>query len=279
MIWGPRPKLRIAPPMGREIPTIHILAYNFWTVSQKIKISVSMDSLCRAESEDVNYARIDWTPCRPFWNVSYIFISSEPFDISSQKSVGSSTSCPGRTTEVWRTAPPTVREILRSLKKCITFKIFVSNLYFWCHFVPWVMLILKMSRLSFSKQRLSAVWSKWTTVFSLLLLENLSNSSQNCLRWSLDWAEQNLPKLIFCIDFVQKLWCCECQRLTQNWIGGCNLGQTWSIETKLGMLHQSPDLRVNTKVGNSATYRYWDRKMSHILLITLVWFISDGHYL
>ncbi len=78
----------IAPPMGRELPTIHILAYNFWTVSQKIKISVSMDSLCRAESEDVNYARIDWTPCRPFWNLSHIFISSEPFDISSQKSVG-----------------------------------------------------------------------------------------------------------------------------------------------------------------------------------------------
>ncbi len=151
MIWGPRPKLRIAPPMGREIPTIHILAYNFWTVSQKIKISVSMDSLCRAESEDVNYARTDWTPCRPFWNLSYIFISSEPFDISSQKSVGIINIMSRTYHRSMKTAPPTVREILRSLKKRLTFAIFVSNLYFWRHFVPWVMLILKMSHLSFSK--------------------------------------------------------------------------------------------------------------------------------
>ncbi len=55
-------------------------------------------------------------------------------------------------------------------------------------------------------------WSKWTTVFSLLLLENLSNSSQNCLRWSLDWAEQNLLNWFFVLIFVQKLWCCERQR-------------------------------------------------------------------
>ncbi len=73
MIWGPRPKLRIAPPMGREIPTIHILAYNFWTVSQKIKISVSMDSLCRAESEDVNY-QDDWTPVGHFEIVIHFHI-------------------------------------------------------------------------------------------------------------------------------------------------------------------------------------------------------------
>ncbi len=55
-------------------------------------------------------------------------------------------------------------------------------------------------------------WSKWTTVFSLLLLENLSNSSQNCLRWSLDWVEQNLLNWFFVLIFVQKLWCCERQR-------------------------------------------------------------------
>ncbi len=138
MIWGPRPKLRIAPPMGRELPTIHILAYNFWTVSQKIKISVSMDSLCRAKSEDVNYARIDWTPCRPFWNLSYIFISSEPFDISSQKSVGIINIMSWTYHRSMKTAPPTVREILRSLKKYLTFKSLFSNLYFWCHFVPWL---------------------------------------------------------------------------------------------------------------------------------------------
>ncbi len=152
MIWGPRPKLAIAPPMGRELPTIHILAYNFWTVSQKIKISVSMDSLCCAESEDVNYARIDWTPCRPFWNLSYILISSEPFDISSQKSVGIINIMSRRYHRSMKTAPPTVREILRSLKKTlITFENSVLNLYFSCHFVPWVKLILTMSHLSFSK--------------------------------------------------------------------------------------------------------------------------------
>ncbi len=187
MIWGPRPKLRIAPPMGREIPTIHILAYNFWTVSQKIKISVSMDSLCRAESEDVNYARIDWTPCRPFWNVSYIFISSEPFDISSQKSVGIINIMSWTYHRSMKTAPPTVREILRSLKKCITFKILSQICTFWCHFVPWVMLILKMSRLSFSKTAsVRRIEVNGQQSFRYLLLENLSNSSQNCLRWSLD---------------------------------------------------------------------------------------------
>ncbi len=112
-------------------------------------------------------------------------------------------------------------------------------------------------------------WSKWTTVFSLLLLENLSNSSQNCLRWSLDWAEQNLLNWFFVLIFVQKLWCCERQRRPKIGSEAVISAKLWSIETKLGMLHQSPDLRVNTKVGNSATYGYWDRKMSHILLITL----------
>ncbi len=36
--------------MGCEIPKIHIFAYNFWTVSQKIIILVSVDSLGHAES-------------------------------------------------------------------------------------------------------------------------------------------------------------------------------------------------------------------------------------
>ncbi len=151
MIRGRMPKLGTAPPMGREIPKMYIFAHNFWTVNQKIIIFVSMDSLCHAESENANYARIGWTPCRPFWNLSYILISSEPFDISSQKSVRIINIMSRRHHRSMKTAPPTVREILRSLKKCLTFEIFVSNLYFWRHFVPWVMLILKMSHLSFSK--------------------------------------------------------------------------------------------------------------------------------
>ncbi len=69
-------------------------------------------------------------------------------------------------------------------------------------------------------------WSKWTTVFSLLLLENLSNSSQNCLRWSLDWAEQNLLNIIFWPLVKKKVMMFWTTTSTQNWFGGCNLGQT-----------------------------------------------------
>ncbi len=157
MIWGPRPKLRIAPPMGRELTTIHILAYNFWTVSQKIKLSVSMDCLCRAESEDVNYARIDWTPCRPFWNLSYIFISSEPFDISSQKSVGIINIMSWTYHRSMKTAPPTVREILRSLKKCLTFKILSQICTFDVILFPGLCWFWKCLICHFPKQRLSAI--------------------------------------------------------------------------------------------------------------------------
>ncbi len=112
-------------------------------------------------------------------------------------------------------------------------------------------------------------WSKWTTVFSLLLLENLSNSSQNCLRWSLDWAEQNLLIIIFWPLVKKKLWCSERQRRPKIGSEAVISAKLWSIETKLGMLHQRHDLRVHAKVGNSATYGYWDSKMSHILLITI----------
>ncbi len=157
MIWGPRSKLGIAPPMGREIPTIHILAYNFWTVSQKIKISVSMDSLCCAESENVNYARIDWTPCRPFWNLSYIFISSELFDISSQKSVGIINIMSWTYHRSMKTAPPTVREILRSLKKRLTLKILSQICTFDVILFPGLCWFWKCLICHFPKQRLSAI--------------------------------------------------------------------------------------------------------------------------
>ncbi len=150
-------KVENSAPMGREIPTIHILAYNFWTVSQKIKISVSMDSLCRAESENVNYARIDWTPCRPFWNLSYIFISSEPFDILSQKSVGIINIMSWTYHRSMKTAPPTVREILRSLKKCLTFKFLSQICTFDVSLFPGLCWFWKCLICHFPKQRLSAI--------------------------------------------------------------------------------------------------------------------------
>ncbi len=168
-----------------------------------------------------------------------------------------------------KTAPPTVREILRSLKKCITFKILSQICTFDVILFPGLCWFWKCLICHFPNSVCPPYWSKWTTVFSLLLLENLSNSSQNCLRWSLDWAEQNLLNWFFVLIFVQKLWCCECQSWPKIGSEAVISAKLWSIETKLGMLHQSPDLRVNTKVGNSATYGYWDRKMSHILLITL----------
>ncbi len=68
----------------------------------------------------------------------------------------------------------------------------------------------------------------------------------------------------------KKLWCSEWQRRPKIGSEAVISAKLWSIETKLGMLHQRHDLRVHAKVGNSATYGYWDSKMSHILLITIV---------
>ncbi len=67
-IWGPMPKLGIAPPMGCEIPKMLIFAYNFWIVNQKIMNLRSMDSLGHAKSDGVNYARIGWTKWPLLWN-------------------------------------------------------------------------------------------------------------------------------------------------------------------------------------------------------------------
>ncbi len=142
-------------------------------------------------------------------------------------------------------------------------------MYFWCHFVPWVMLILKMSHLSFSKtasvRRIEVNGQQSFRYSSLKICPILPKIVSD----DLDWAEQNLLNWFFVLIFVQKLWCCERQRRPKIGSEAVISAKLWSIETKLGMLHQSPDLRVNTKVGNSATYGYWDRKMSHILLITL----------
>ncbi len=258
MIWGPRPKLGIAPPMGREIPTIHILAYNFWTVSQKIKISVSVDSLCRAESENVNYARIDWTPCRPFWNLSYIFISSEPFDISSQKSVGIINIMSWTYHRSMKTAPPTVREILRSMKK---------TLNFWNFCLKFVLLTSfcslgyadseNVSFVIFQNSVCPPYWSKWTTVFSLLLLENLSNSSQNCLRWSLDWAEQNLLNIIFWPLVKKKVMMFWTTTSTQNWFGGCNLSQT--------LINRNETWYASSKPRSEGKYQSWEQRHLWVL--------------
>ncbi len=85
--------------------------------------------------------------------------------------------------------------------------------------------------------------------------------------FGLSWTE--LAKHNFLTTSEKKVMMFWTTTSTQNWFGGCNLGQTLIIETKLGMLHQRHDLRVHAKVGNSATYGYWDSKMSHILLITI----------
>ncbi len=143
-------------------------------------------------------------------------------------------------------------------------------MYFWCHFVPWVMPDSEnVSFVIFQNSVCPPYWSKWTTVFSLLLLENLSNSSQNCLRWSLDWAEQNLLNIIFWPLVKKKVMMFWTTTSTQNWFGGCNLGQTLINRNETWYASSKPRSEVNTKVGNSATYGYWDSKMSHILLITI----------
>ncbi len=154
MIWGPRPKLAIAPPMGRELPTFTFWLITFEQSVRKLKY-LCLWIPCVVPIRRCQLCQIDWTPCRPFWNLSYIFISSEPFDISSQKSVGIINIMSWTYHRSMKTAPPTVREILRSLKKRLTFEI--MQICTFDSFVPWVKLILTMSHLSFSKMRLSAI--------------------------------------------------------------------------------------------------------------------------
>ncbi len=87
-------------------------------------------------------------------------------------------------------------------------------------------------------------WSKWKTVFSLLLLQNLSNSYQNWLRWSLDRAAQKWLNRIFWLLVKKKVMMLWTTRSTQNWFTGCISAKLWSIEMKLGTLHQHHDLRI-----------------------------------
>ncbi len=95
-------------------------------------------------------------------------------------------------------------------------------------------------------------WSKWTTVFSLLLLENLSNSSQNCLRWSLDWAEQNLLNIIFWTLVKKKVMMFWTTTSTQNWFGGCNLGQT--------LINRNETWYASSKPRSEGKYQSWEQR-------------------
>ncbi len=70
----------------------------------------------------------------------------------------------------------------------------------------------------------------------------------------------------FLFIFVQKLWGCEWQSRPKIGSEALISAKLWSIETKLGMLHQHHDLRVHAKVGNRAPYESWDNKNSHICL-------------
>ncbi len=69
-------------------------------------------------------------------------------------------------------------------------------------------------------------WSKWKTVFSLLLLQNLSNSSQNWLRWSLDRAAQKWLNRIFWLLVKKKVMMLWTTRSTQKLVHRTYLGQT-----------------------------------------------------
>lgn len=92
MIWGYMPKLGAVPPTGHEIPKMAIFPNNFWTVSQKIMILMSVDTLYHVESGDTN-VRIWWTACLPFWNSSTLNSMSR------------------RYLRTMNTAPPSVPEI------------------------------------------------------------------------------------------------------------------------------------------------------------------------
>ncbi len=100
-------------------------------------------------------------------------------------------------------------------------------------------------------------WSKWTTVFSLLLLENLSNSSQNCLRWSLDWAEQNLLNIIFWPLVKKKVMMFWTTTSTQNWFGGCNLGQT--------LINRNETWYASSKPRSEGKYQSWEQRHLWVL--------------
>ncbi len=101
-------------------------------------------------------------------------------------------------------------------------------------------------------------WSKWTTVFSLLLLENLSNSSQNCLRWSLDWAEQNLLNIIFWTLVKKKVMMFWTTTSTQNWFGGCNLGQT--------LINRNETWYASSKPRSEGKYQSWEQRHLWIVI-------------
>ncbi len=69
-------------------------------------------------------------------------------------------------------------------------------------------------------------WSKWKTVFSLLLLQNLSNSYQNWLRWSLDRAAQKWLNRIFWLLVKKKVMMLWTTKSTQKLVHRLYLGQT-----------------------------------------------------
>ncbi len=224
MVWGSMPKLGTAPPMGREISQIHFFAYNFLLVCQKIMFLGSMDSLGHAESEDVNFAMIGWSTCPPFWNLSWIAISSEPFDISVQKSVGIMNTMSRRYPGSLKTAPPSVPEINKNAynfwkccPKCIILMLFRSLGYADSDDVSFVI---------FQHGVCQPFWSKWKTVFSLLLLQNLSNSYQNWLRWSLDRAAQKWLNRIFWLLVKKKVMMLWTTRSTPKLVHRPYLGQT-----------------------------------------------------
>ncbi len=123
----------------------------------------SMDSLGHAESEDVNFARIGWSTCPPFWNLSWIAISSEPFDISVQKSLGIMNTMSRRYPGSLKTAPPSVPEINKNAynfwkccPKCIILMLFRSLGYADSDDVSFVI---------FQHGVCQPFWSKWKQCF------------------------------------------------------------------------------------------------------------------
>ncbi len=122
-IWGPLPKLGIAPPMGVRYQNL-IFAYNFWIVIRKLKyLCLWIPCVCRirrcqlcqdwlnplsAILKFVIHFHIFWT----IWHITKIGRDHQHHVRRYHRSM--------------KTAPPTVREILRSLKKTlITFENFV----------------------------------------------------------------------------------------------------------------------------------------------------------
>ncbi len=114
----------------------------------------------------------------------------------------------------------------------------------------------------------SLVYSESGSTYSLLLIENWSNSSQNWLRWSLDWAEQNSLNGFLLWSLFKSYDVMNLTRVDPILVQRLYLDQTLINRNETWYASSTHDLRVHAKVENSATYGSRDIQKFTFWLIT-----------